>query len=37
MHAVPLRTQGALAEWQERLVPMPPAAVAAAIEDAALT
>jgi len=37
VHAVPLRTQGALADWQARLSPMPAEAAAAAIEEAALT
>jgi hypothetical protein len=36
-HAVPLRTQGGLAAWQERLSPMPADAARAVIEEAALT
>lgn len=37
VHAVPLRTQGALAAWRERLLPMPAETAATVIEDAALT
>jgi hypothetical protein len=37
VHAVPLRTHGALAAWQERLLPMPAQAAAEAIEEAAMT
>jgi predicted nucleotidyltransferase len=36
VHALPLRTNGVLAEWQERLTPMPANVARAVIEDAAL-
>lgn len=37
VHAVPLRTNGALEAWQSKLTPMPDAVALAVIEDAALT
>jgi hypothetical protein len=37
LHALPLRTRGALRRWQERLAVLPPEVAAAQIEAAALT